>query len=507
MDTKSRRKYKDFKDLLETIRSCGIKFNESKKKRDARLARLTKDYSKFVNYYFANGITIKRGTVSWFQKKAVDEIVKDGLYLGVHQWARGFAKSTTFSEFLPIFLMVKKLVHFVVIVGQDLESAHKKVMNIRHHLLKNRRLVQDFGPFFEVPSVAQGFFTTQHGVSFLGMGRKQSPRGLNVQGRRPDMVILDDVDDDDLCMSEYRVDTLHKKLGAAFYMTRGQGDMRFIVVGNKISYNSIVQKFEDNESFTVSKINALNEKGESNWPEVYSTERIKKDIKTIGRIAASTEMFNTPLIDGNIFKNAWLKFDDVCTFENVVCYYDPSWTSGSKSDYKSIITLGYNKATKKYIIFDIFCRKTTIDTLVLYFSNVLHNDLLKGYRRKYYHEANASQFFLVKVFEDTLKRFNLPPLPLTLDRRKKPSKHARIENLAPYFERGDILLHDRVKNTDDYTQFQSQLLSFSRGSRTPDDGPDALEGAFYQLKELVRTSDNFGITLGNQIKNFYQYFQ
>ena len=507
MDNKSKEKYRNFLELLKTIKSCGIKFNENKFTRRSRLSKLTNDYSKFVDYYFADGELIKRRTTSWFQKKAVKDIVEDGFYMGVHQWARGFAKSTTFSEFLPIFLMVKKLVHFVVIVGQDIDSAQKKVMNIRYHLLKNRRLIQDFGPFFDVPSVAQGFFTTKQGVTFFGMGRKQSPRGLNVQGRRPDMVILDDVDDDELCLSETRVDTLHKKLGAAFYMTRGQGDMRFIVVGNKISYNSIVQRFEDNNLFTVSKINALNDKGESNWPEVYSTKRIKDDIKRIGNLAASTEMFNTPLMVGNLFKQKWLKFDDISNFEHVVCYYDPSWTNSAKSDYKSIITLGYSRQENKYVIFDIFCRRTGIDTLVLYFSEELDRKLLQPYTRKYYHEANASQVFLLKVFDETLRRYNLPALPIVLDKRTKPTKYARIENLAPYFERGDIILHERVKNTEDYIQFQSQLLSFTRNSRTPDDGPDALEGAFFKLKDLVRTSGNLGITLSNKIHDFFQYFQ
>ena len=505
MDNRSRNRYKEFQTLLSDLKTSGVKFNETKGNKKQRLTRVLTDYTAFVNYYFADGKTIRRGTTSWFQKKAVEEILNSPFYLGVHQWARGFAKSTTFSEFLPIFLMIQGKANFTVIISADKDSAIKKISNIRSILQTNRKLIQDFGPFFKVPSVGRGFFTTQQGKSFIGLGKEQSPRGLNVQGQRPDLLILDDIDDDEIVLSKSRVNTLYKKVCAAAYMTRGQGDMRFIIVGNKISYNSIVHKFEQNEKFTVSKINALNEQGESNWPQVYSTERIKQDIEVIGSIAASTEMFNTPIVEGNIFKPEWLTYDDITDFEHVIVYYDPTWKATDASDHKSVITLGYNKECAKYVIFDVLCRVCDMSTLVLYFREI--EKLVKPYVHEYYQEANFNQDLLIKAFHEHSAALGLAPLPIKPDKSKKKQKKDRVKLLAGYFQTNHILIHERVRNTEDYKTFESQLLSFGKSANIPDDGPDALEGAFTLLSKKISRGTKLSITLGNKRPNFFKYLQ
>jgi predicted phage terminase large subunit-like protein len=78
-------------------------------------------------------------------------------------------------------------------------------------------------------------------------------------------------------------------------------------------------------------------------------------------------------------------------------------------------------------------------------------------------------------------------LPISGDTRKKPDKFQRVENISPYFERGLIYFNQAEKNNPNMQRLIDQLLMFEKGSKAPDDAPDALEGAIFKIQEKART--------------------
>ena len=74
--------------------------------------------------------------------------------------------------------------------------------DIQAELEHNQRIIADFGKQQGNASWQDGEFKAANGVKFLACGRGQSPRGLRDREARPDYIVIDDLDDDELCRNE-----------------------------------------------------------------------------------------------------------------------------------------------------------------------------------------------------------------------------------------------------------------------------------------------------------------
>lgn len=81
-------------------------------------------------------------------------------------------------------------------------------------------------------------------------------------------------------------------------------------------------------------------------------------------------------------------------------------------------------------------------------------------------------------------------IPITGDARKKPDKFARIENMQPLFQRGEVVFNEDERGSQGFEVLEEQLLLFEKGSKVHDDAPDALEGAIWILSNRTRLSDS-----------------
>ncbi|MFA7033810.1 MAG: hypothetical protein WC166_04060, partial [Bacteroidales bacterium] len=74
----------------------------------------------------------------------------------------------------------------------------------------------------------------------------------------------------------------------------------------------------------------------------------------------------------------------------------------------------------------------------------------------------------------------------TADKRKKPNKFLRIENISPLWERGFVTYNTAMQEDRDMLTGIEQTLAFEKGSSVHDDAPDADEGAISILQESFR---------------------
>jgi hypothetical protein len=129
----------------------------------------------------------------------------------VFMWPRGHAKSTHFDIFMPLWLMLlpKRLINFMVVVGKSQDSANRLLGDIQAGKLEyNQRIIADFGQQKNL-----GLWTIRRVQDCLRREvprrcRGQSPRGLREREARPDYIVIDDLDDDELCRNEKRVHDL-----------------------------------------------------------------------------------------------------------------------------------------------------------------------------------------------------------------------------------------------------------------------------------------------------------
>lgn len=485
---------------VQSITDTALMAAETPAARDKRRRRLLDNYAAFCEYYFPHYLTLRdkvTGEVirtihnAPFHNEAARKVRSTPNLKAVFQWPRGHAKSTHFDIFMPLWLMFqpKRLINFMVIVGKSEDSAIRLLGDIQAELEHNQRIIADFGRQRGSASWQDGEFKAANGVKFLACGRGQSPRGLRDRESRPDYIVIDDLDDDELCRNEKRVHDLTDWVKEALFGSLDVGRGRFIMVGNLISKNSVLFNITKTPGVFVSVIKAVDRNGEPVWRGKWTKEEAREYRDFVGYRAWEKEMMHNPIVDGTIFRSEWIRFKKMpklSKYEMLVCYTDPSFKSTTSNDYKASRLWG--KIGNELHLIDCYVRQDTVSGMVRWLYN-LYESLPEGVAVRFFMEANFMQDIILDEFttEGNIRGYQLPLLP---DKRKKPEKIQRIEAISPLWERGFVFYNEALKDSPDMQVGIEQTLALERGSRVHDDAPDADEGAIWYLQRNTR-QENF----------------
>ena len=505
MATQAKQKlaYEQWKEHCKRVQSItdpALMAAETPAARDKRRRRLLDNYAAFCEYYFPHYLTLRdkvTGEVirtihnAPFHNEAARKVRSTPNLKAVFQWPRGHAKSTHFDIFMPLWLMFqpKRLINFMVIVGKSEDSAIRLLGDIQAELEHNQRIIADFGRQRGSASWQDGEFKAANGVKFLACGRGQSPRGLRDRESRPDYIVIDDLDDDELCRNEKRVHDLTDWVKEALFGSLDVGRGRFIMVGNLISKNSVLFNITKTPGVFVSVIKAVDRNGEPVWRGKWTKEEAREYRDFVGYRAWEKEMMHNPIVDGTIFRSEWIRFKKMpklSKYEMLVCYTDPSFKSTTSNDYKASRLWG--KIGNELHLIDCYVRQDTVSGMVRWLYN-LYESLPEGVAVRFFMEANFMQDIILDEFttEGNIRGYQLPLLP---DKRKKPEKIQRIEAISPLWERGFVFYNEALKDSPDMQVGIEQTLALERGSRVHDDAPDADEGAIWYLQRNTR-QENF----------------
>lgn len=485
---------------VQSITDTALMAAETPAARDKRRRRLLDNYAAFCEYYFPHYLTLRdkvTGEVirtihnAPFHNEAARKVRSTPNLKAVFQWPRGHAKSTHFDIFMPLWLMFqpKRLINFMVIVGKSEDSAIRLLGDIQAELEHNQRIIADFGRQRGSASWQDGEFKAANGVKFLACGRGQSPRGLRDRESRPDYIVIDDLDDDELCRNEKRVHDLTDWVKEALFGSLDVGRGRFIMVGNLISKNSVLFNITKTPGVFVSVIKAVDRNGEPVWRGKWTKEEAREYRDFVGYRAWEKEMMHNPIVDGTIFRSEWIRFKKMpklSKYEMLVCYTDPSFKSTTSNDYKASRLWG--KIGNELHLIDCYVRQDTVSGMVRWLYN-LYESLPEGVAVRFFMEANFMQDIILDEFttEGNIRGYQLPLLP---DKRKKPEKIQRIEAISPLWERGFVFYNEALKDSPDMQVGIEQTLALERRSRVHDDAPDADEGAIWYLQRNTR-QENF----------------
>lgn len=469
---------------------------ETPVERDRRIKRLLSNYDEFCEYYFAHFLTLRdkaTGEViktihnAPFHTKAALKIRNTPNLKAVFKWPRSHAKSTHIGVFIPLWLIFqpKRLINFMITVGKSEDSATRLLGDLQAELEFNQKLIADFGEQKNLGSWLEGEFKTKGGAKFLAVGRGQSPRGLRDREARPDYIVIDDLDDDELCRNEKRVKDLTDWVKEALFGALDVGRGRFIMVGNLISKTSVLANIAASKGVHVSEIKAVDRDGNPIWADKWTKEEAQVYKDFVGYRAWEKEMMHNPITDGTIFRHEWIRFKrmpKLDRYDMLVCYTDPSFKSSTANDYKACRLWG--KIGTELHLIDTYVRQDTVSGMVRWLYN-LYERLPENVVVNFYIEANMLQDIILDEFatEGNLRGYQLPIMP---DTRKKPDKIQRIEAVSPLWERGFVFYNEALKDSPDMEVGIEQTLALERGSRVHDDAPDADEGAIWFLQRSTR---------------------
>lgn len=482
-----------WKQHCETVQAAtAVNISETAAQRLARIRRLRSDYAAFVDYYFphwtVNPETGKATPCAQFHIDAANKILKNRNLKAGFMWHRGAAKSTNMDVFVPMWLMIQehREINVMVLVGKSEDNAKTLLGDIQAELQYNQRYIADFGEQYNAGSWEEGEFVTRSEVAFFARGRGQSPRGLRYRSHRPDYVVIDDLDDDELVESPARVSKLFDWVRSALFGTLDGGRGRFFMVGNLIAKNSVLAKWCEIKTVHVTRVNIYDRAGRISWAAKWAHDEVKQLEVVAGYRAFQKEYMNNPIIEGAVFKNEWIRWGKRpawSKFSEIVLYIDPSFRGSTKNDYKAAKLWGKVGTTLYHL--RAFVRQCSVAEMVRWCYDLYEWARAQGIAVRWYMEANFMQDTILDEFrrEGELRGYQLP---ITGDKRKKPDKFQRVEAISPLWERGFVIYDESQRDDPDMLAGIDQTLAFEKGMRGHDDAPDADEGAIWILQRDTR---------------------
>jgi len=482
---------------IQSITDTRSLVRETAVEKEQRIRRLQKDYAAFCEYYFPHFLQLRdkvTGEVirivhnAPFHNAAALKVKNTPNLKAVFKWPRGHAKSTHMDIFTPLWLIFqpKRLIDFMVVVGKSEDSANRLLGDIQAELQYNKRIIADYGKQMSMGDWTEGEFTTKDGVHFLACGRGQSPRGLRKRESRPDYIVIDDLDDDELCRNPRRVREMTDWVKEALFGALDVGRGRFIMVGNLISKTSVLANICATKGVHVSTVYAVDGEGNPVWREKWTKEEARGVADFMGYRAWNKEMMHNPIIEGTVFRQEWIRWAKRPAwweFDELVLYIDPSWKSKKTNDTKAAKLWG--KCRSQLWHLRAFVRKASVAELVRWCYDLYEWSLEIGLPIRFMMETSFMQDIILDDFtvEGNLRGFQLP---ITGDMRKKPDKFQRVEAISPLWERGFVYYDLSQKDDPDMQAGIAQTLAFEKGMSGNDDAPDADEGAIWQLQRSSR---------------------
>lgn len=200
---------------------------------------------------------------------------------------RGFAKSTLTSRFFPLYLALFLKARDIIIVSGTVALAKEHLRMIRQELEANEKIIKDFG------MQKSEKWTEDHIILQNGSQIRAKGRGFQIRGFRPDVIICDDLEDDEVIYSKEQRD----KMEAWFFRTllpALKPQQRLVYIGTILHQYSLIMKLEQKPEFIVKKYRALtNDK--SIWEELFPTEYLKRLRIEMGTYAFESEYQNNPI--------------------------------------------------------------------------------------------------------------------------------------------------------------------------------------------------------------------
>ena len=330
----------------ETLRLQNIYLRLKKLVSAKRRAAGKDNFKKFVEMYFKNLAT---HSIPAFHEEIMSLLnqLESGdekkLYRLLLIAPRGFAKSTICSIFFPLWLCLYGKKKDIFLVSATIGLCKEMLRKIRVELETNEKILEDFGDL-KSDKWTEDMLVLRDEVKDGIVKRKGSilrakGRGFQIRGFRPDIIVCDDLEDEEVIYSKEQRD----KLEQWFFRTllpALKPDQTLLYVGTMIHQASLMAKLREKEEFAVRFYKALtNDK--SIWEELWPTEKLKKLRNELGSYAFEAEYQNNPIsLEDQPIKPHMLDCK-VYGKPDITCMaIDPAISEKTGADYRAITVYG-----------------------------------------------------------------------------------------------------------------------------------------------------------------------
>ncbi len=458
--------------LARKIRSSATRLPGGEAEKRARLAEADKNFFFFAKTYFPHHFSADPASMHY---KFIEAASEPGVI--IFRMPRGFGK-TTLGQIFALWCLLFGKKKYVILIGKSQSVADELVETLVLELEENERLIQDFGEQRTSKWSAQNGFRLKSGAFFRALGREQPIRGRKMVSQRPDLILADDLEDEELVRNPTRVKRVLKWFLQSVLPARAR-DATVVWLGTGLAGKSPTALLldpewsyadsEDPPNFVRLSFAARNTEGQSVWPEVWSDARLSAERATIGTTAFNNEFEHLYEMVGGMFHDAWfvpyLPKDLPTSGLVSVTMADPSVKAKTTSDTKAVITISFDPKTRFYYIRHAWIRRGTTAEFI----KQLFDQALVYHSRLVIVETVAFAILLIKLIqdEDRARGVRLPVRCI----EQAIGKEVRIQTVEPIAEQKRI---HYIKGHSDQNELIEQFTYFPTSGK-PDDGPDAFQ--------------------------------
>lgn len=440
-----------------------------------RIAAVTASHSLFFPVYFSHYMEYETAP---FQHEMFAMTEDEETKLHVIVAFRGSAKSTIFTMSYPLWsILGKQQKKFILLLSQTQPKAQQNLANIRKELESNELLRRDLGPFQEERNQwgAQSLIIPRFDAKITIGSVEQSIRGLRHGPYRPDLIILDDVEDTNSVRTREGRDKTWQWFTNEI-IPAGAKDARIIAAGNLLHEDSLLkrlqQRIQDGKmSGIYREYPVVDAEDNLLWPGKYPDEAaLKAEEERTGDPVAWKREFLLQIVPpgDQIIRQDWIQFYDEMPSKVGYKYrwtkigIDLAISTNTSADYTAMVGVslfGHDANRVVYVHpFPINKRMDFPTTL----EEVKHYATMLGDGRPV--EALVEDVAYQRAFSQQLVQDGYPAKEVkvgTQDRR------TRVVGISPWIKSGRVLFP-----REGCEELIEQLVGF--GVETHDDLVDAL---------------------------------
>lgn len=428
---------------------------------------------------------------------------------------RGHAKSTnfTFKDSLHAILYAYK--HYLIILSDSSDQAEAFLEDIKDELEDNADIIEDFGTMKGEDTWKTGTIKTTNGVKVDAVGSGKKLRGRKNRSWRPDLIVLDDIENDE------NVNTPEQRRKLLNWFTKavlkaGDTYTDIMYVGTILHYDSPLSNTLKNPEFKSRKyqaviswaertelweewqelfVNLFDDQHEEHadaffaehqeemlegtevlWEEKLPYYKLMKMKVSEGDASFNSELQNDPIDPDNAtFNEEWFDFyeEGAVDFRDPRYFFvganDPSLGKNKKSDTSAIIGLAVDRYTGYMYVADASIEKRHPDVIIedaIAMSSRYKTEYGRTFRKFGVETVQFQWYFKEIMAQKSAKEGVYLPIE---EIKSNANKILRIESLQP------LVKNRYIKFNRKHKTLLQQMKEFPMGKN--DDGPDALKMA------------------------------
>jgi len=394
---------------------------------------------------------------------------------------RGFGKTTLNTIAYPAKNILFNQRKFILPVSATATSAVTQGENLKRELIQNPIIKEYFGPL-KSDAFAKDQWVTSNGIMVMPRGAGQQVRGLLFNAQRPDLIIVDDLEDSESVRSEEQREKLYDWFFSDLCncVDRASKTWKIVVIGTVLHEDSLLVNLLEDPEWTSVRLELCDDSLRSNWPDFISDKEVKKlytGYKERGQLDVFyREYRNIPIsTEDATFKQEYFKpyKETALTAKekkeliNVVIV-DPAKTVKLHSADSAVVGWGISRESSKMYVRDVVSEKLYPDQLY----DEMFGMVIRLNARILAVEVTSLNEFIIQPIKNEMMKRGITCLFIELHARAK--KEERIAQLVPYYRQGYI-----YHNESCCARLEGQLMAFPRSKLW-----DTMDAAAYIIEVM-----------------------